>query len=37
MTVTISDATLHADLGGERFYFCSDGCRQAFIERNVTA
>jgi xanthine dehydrogenase accessory factor len=37
MTVTISDATLHADIGGERFWFCSDGCRTAYIERNVTA
>jgi xanthine dehydrogenase accessory factor len=37
MTVTVSDATLHADVGGERFYFCSDGCRTAYIERNVTA
>jgi xanthine dehydrogenase accessory factor len=37
MTVTVSEATLHADIGGERFYFCSDGCRQAYIERNVTA
>jgi xanthine dehydrogenase accessory factor len=37
MTVTISDATLHADIGGERFWFCSEGCRTAYIERNVTA
>jgi xanthine dehydrogenase accessory factor len=37
MTVTISDATLHADVGGERFWFCSEGCRTAYIERNVTA
>jgi xanthine dehydrogenase accessory factor len=37
MTVTVSDSTLHADIGGERFYFCSDGCRTAYIERNVTA
>jgi xanthine dehydrogenase accessory factor len=37
MTVTVSEATLHADVGGERFYFCSEGCRTAYIERNATA
>jgi xanthine dehydrogenase accessory factor len=37
MTVTVSEATLHADVGGERFWFCSEGCRTAYIERNVTA
>jgi xanthine dehydrogenase accessory factor len=37
MTVAASDATIHADIGGERFYFCSDGCRTAYLERNVTA
>jgi xanthine dehydrogenase accessory factor len=37
MTVTVSAATLHADVGGERFWFCSEGCRTAWIERNVTA
>jgi xanthine dehydrogenase accessory factor len=37
MTVTVSDATIHADIGGERFYFCSEGCRAAYIERSVTA
>lgn len=37
MTVTIGAATLHADVDGERFWFCSDGCRSAFIERNVRA
>jgi xanthine dehydrogenase accessory factor len=37
MTVTVSEATLYADIGGERFYFCSDGCRTAYVERNVTA
>lgn len=37
MTVTVSDATIHADVGGERFYFCSEGCRSAYLERNVTA
>lgn len=37
MTVTISDATPHADVGGRRFWFCSEGCRSAYRERNVTA
>lgn len=37
MTVAASDSTLHADIGGERFYFCSEGCRTAWVERNVTA
>jgi xanthine dehydrogenase accessory factor len=37
MTVTVGDATIHADVGGERFWFCSEGCRTAYIERNVTA
>jgi xanthine dehydrogenase accessory factor len=37
MTVTVNDATIQADVGGERFYFCSEGCRTAYLERNVTA
>lgn len=37
MTVTASEASIHADIGGERFYFCSEGCRTAYVERNVTA
>ena len=37
MTVTASEASIHADIGGERFYFCSEGCRAAYIERNVAA
>ena len=37
MTVRVSDASIHADIDGERFYFCSEGCRAAYIERNVTA
>jgi YHS domain-containing protein len=37
MTVTISDATIQADVDGQRFYFCSEGCRSAFLERSVTA
>jgi xanthine dehydrogenase accessory factor len=37
MTVTVSDETIHADIDGQRFYFCSEGCRAAYIERSVTA
>jgi xanthine dehydrogenase accessory factor len=37
MTVTVSDETIHADIDGTRFYFCSEGCRAAYIERSVTA
>src|SRR3954470_24418491 len=29
MTVSVSDASIHADIGGKRFYFCSEGCRGA--------
>jgi|SRR3954447_23781989 xanthine dehydrogenase accessory factor len=35
MTVSVSDASIHADIGGKRFYFCSEGCRGAHIERSV--
>ena len=24
---------LHLDVGGERFYFCCDGCRATYAER----
>src|SRR3954447_11729573 len=37
MTVAASDASIHADVDGERFYFCSEGCRSTYLERNVTA
>jgi xanthine dehydrogenase accessory factor len=37
MTVTVSEETIHADIDGQRFYFCSEGCRTAYIERGVTA
>jgi xanthine dehydrogenase accessory factor len=37
MSVMVSEATPQADIGGERVYFCSDGCRTAYVERNVTA
>jgi xanthine dehydrogenase accessory factor len=37
MTVTASDATIHADVDGERSWFCSDGCRAAFLERHAAA
>ena len=31
MTVVAVEATLHADYAGERVYFCSAGCRAAFL------
>ena len=31
MTVAAVEATLHADYAGERVYFCSAGCRTAFL------
>jgi xanthine dehydrogenase accessory factor len=37
MTVTASEATIHVDAGSERIYFCSDGCRETYIERNAAA
>jgi xanthine dehydrogenase accessory factor len=37
MTVTASEATIHVDTGSERIYFCSDGCRETYIERNAAA
>jgi xanthine dehydrogenase accessory factor len=32
MTVAAVDATLHADVGGERVWFCGPGCRDAFLD-----
>lgn len=37
MTVTVRDGTMWADVGGERFWFCSEGCRKAYVERSVKA
>jgi hypothetical protein len=37
MTVSASDASIHLDVGSERIYFCSDGCRTMYIERNAIA
>jgi xanthine dehydrogenase accessory factor len=37
MTVAASEASIHLDIDGERVYFCSEGCRATYIERNVTA
>jgi xanthine dehydrogenase accessory factor len=31
MTVAAVEASLHADVDGTRWYFCSPGCRKAFI------
>lgn len=30
MTVVAAETTLHLDQGGERVYFCSPGCRDAY-------
>jgi xanthine dehydrogenase accessory factor len=30
MEVAISDSTVHLDVGGERVYFCCDGCRATY-------
>jgi xanthine dehydrogenase accessory factor len=37
MTVAASEASIHLDVDGERIYFCSQGCRATYIQRNVTA
>jgi xanthine dehydrogenase accessory factor len=34
MEVVASDATLHLDAGGERLWFCSEGCRSAYADRH---
>jgi xanthine dehydrogenase accessory factor len=33
MEVVASEASVHLDHGGERFYFCCDGCRAQFVRR----
>lgn len=30
MDVAVSDASVHLDVGGQRFYFCCEGCRDTF-------
>ncbi len=30
MEVAVSETTVHLDSGGQRFYFCCEGCRDAF-------
>jgi xanthine dehydrogenase accessory factor len=37
MTVVASDASIHLDTDSGRVYFCSEGCRATYIERNVAA
>jgi xanthine dehydrogenase accessory factor len=32
MEVLISDATVHLEVGGERVYFCCEGCRARHAE-----
>ena len=35
MEVVASDASIHLDVGGERYYFCCDGCRSRFAEQHA--
>jgi xanthine dehydrogenase accessory factor len=35
MEVAVSDATPHLDTGGERVYFCCEGCRDRFAARVI--
>lgn len=37
MEVVASDASVHLDHDGERFYFCCEGCRSAFVQRQAEA
>jgi len=37
MEVAVSDASVHLDLGGERFYFCCEGCRERFAAEHAAA
>ena len=37
MTVAASEASIHLDTDSGRVYFCSDGCRATYIERNAAA
>jgi xanthine dehydrogenase accessory factor len=33
MEVAIADSTVHLDVGGERVYFCCDGCRATYAAK----
>lgn len=35
MEVAISDASIHLDHNGERFYFCREGCRDSFAAEHA--
>ncbi len=35
MEVVASDASIHLDVGGERFYFCCDGCRSTYAAQHA--
>jgi xanthine dehydrogenase accessory factor len=35
MTVAATDASIHLDTDSGRVYFCCEGCRNTFIERNA--
>ena len=31
MDVAVSEASIQVELNGERYYFCSEGCRDGFV------
>ena len=35
MEVVAGDASIHLDIGGERIYFCREGCRATYLERGA--
>jgi len=35
MEVVAAEATVHLDVGGERYYFCCDGCRSRYAEQHA--
>jgi YHS domain-containing protein len=35
MEVVASEASVHLDHDGERFYFCCEGCRAMFVKRQA--
>jgi len=35
MEVVAADASIHLDVGGERFFFCCEGCRATFAAERV--
>ena len=35
MEVAVGDATVHLDVGGERFHFCCEGCRASYAAQHA--